>query len=181
MHRSFTSRFLSRHVWTLLAVYFAASLAHFAHNAEFIAFYPNMPVWLTREKVYLAWLAVTSFGIAGLIVLRLGLHAVGTVLIAAYGGLGLDGLAHYTLALCSEHTLVTNLTIWFEAVAGFALALASIAKLFPKLKTLGHPRGEALFVHIRRLMGIEDLEWAPTRLEPRRSTHQRLWIGSQSS
>ena len=38
-----------KHVWTLLAVYFFASLAHFAHNAEFIAYYPNMPAWLTRD------------------------------------------------------------------------------------------------------------------------------------
>ena len=27
---------------------------------------------------------------------------------------------HYTLALCSEHTLVTNVTIWSEAGAGLA-------------------------------------------------------------
>src|SRR6476619_2789604 len=54
-----------KHVWTLLAVYFVASLAHFAHNAEFIAYYPNMPAWLTRDDIYLAWSAVTSAGVAG--------------------------------------------------------------------------------------------------------------------
>ena len=132
MHLPLTSPLLSKHVWALLAVYFVASLAHFVHNAEFIAFYPNMPAWLTREKVYLAWLAVTSFGIAGLIVLRLGFHALGAIFIAAYGVLGLDGFAHYSLALCSEHTLATNLTIWFEAVTGLLLALASTAMLFRK-------------------------------------------------
>ena len=42
-----------------------------------------------------------------------------------YGAFGLDGLAHYTLALCSEHSLAMNLTIWFEAVTGLALAGAS--------------------------------------------------------
>jgi hypothetical protein len=109
----------------LVLVYFIASLAHFAHNAEYIAFYPNMPAWLTREKVYLAWLVVTAVGVAGLIVMRLGFHAVGALLLSAYGALGLDGLAHYTLALCSEHTLATNLTIWSEASAGFLLMLAS--------------------------------------------------------
>jgi hypothetical protein len=41
---------------------------------------------------------------------------------ALYGASGLDGLAHYTLALCSEHTLATNLSIWLEAAAGVALA-----------------------------------------------------------
>ena len=91
-----------------------------------------MPMWLTREKVYIAWLAVSSFGIAGLVVLRLGLYALGAGLIAAYGALGLDGLAHYTLALCSEHTLATNLTIWFEVVTGLMLAFASTTMLFQK-------------------------------------------------
>jgi hypothetical protein len=108
----------------LLAVYFCASLIHFSHNAEFIAFYPNMPQWLTREKVYLAWLAVTSVGIASLALFRFGLPAIGALFLAAYGALGLDGLGHYALALCSEHTLATNLTIWFEVVAGLALFLS---------------------------------------------------------
>jgi hypothetical protein len=111
-------------VWLLVAVYFAASLAHFAHNAEYIAIYPRMPVWLTREHVYLAWLAITSLGVAGLLVGRLGLRALGVVLVGAYGALGLDGLAHYTLALCAEHTLATNITIWAEAASGLVLMLA---------------------------------------------------------
>lgn len=126
--------FLPRHIWLLLAVYFIASLAHFTHNAEYIAFYPGMPAWLTREKVYLAWLAVTCVGIAGLVVLRLGLHALGALLLAAYGALGLDGLAHYTLALCSEHTLAANLSIWSEAVAGFVLMLLAVLMFARRLR-----------------------------------------------
>jgi hypothetical protein len=59
------SRRLPDHVWVLIGVYCVASLVHFAHNAEYIGFYPNMPAWLTREKVYLAWLGVTSVGIVG--------------------------------------------------------------------------------------------------------------------
>ena len=114
-----------KHVWTLLAVYFVASLAHFAHNAEFIAYYPNMPAWLTRDDIYLAWSAVTSAGVAGLVLYRFGLYVLSVLLVGTYGALGLDGLAHYTLALCSEHTLATNATIWFEVITGFMLMLAS--------------------------------------------------------
>jgi len=36
-------------VQALVALYFAASLAHFGHNAEYIAFYPGMPTGLTAE------------------------------------------------------------------------------------------------------------------------------------
>jgi len=121
--------FLPRHIQALLAVYFVATLAHFVHNAEFIAFYPNMPAWLTREKVYLAWAAIASVGVAGIIAWRFGWTALGALLLGAYGALGLDGLQHYTLALCSEHTLAANLTIWFEALTGVTLATAAAVLL----------------------------------------------------
>jgi hypothetical protein len=120
-HRSPFS--LSLPLWLLVAAYFVASLAHFAHNAEYIAFYPGMPGWLTREKVYLAWFAITAVGAIGLVALKARFKALGALLVATYGGLGLDGLAHYTLALCSEHTLATNITIWSEAVLGLCLLL----------------------------------------------------------
>lgn len=121
-----TAPHIPKPVWLLLVVYFIASLTHFAHNAEFIAIYPNMPAFITRETVYWAWLAVSSLGVAGLIVSRLGLHALGALLLMAYGACGFDGLLHYTLALCSEHTLATNLTIWFEVLAGSALAIGTL-------------------------------------------------------
>ncbi len=113
----------------LLAVYTVASLAHFAHNAEYIAFYPGLPRGLTREGVYLAWAAVTTLGAAGLLAARRGWHAAGLVLLGLYGACGLDGLLHYTLGLCSEHTLVTNATIWAEAGSGLVLLLATVLLL----------------------------------------------------
>ena len=118
-------RLLPKYIWILIAMYFIASLAHFVHNAEFIAYYPNMPTWLTRDTVYVAWLIITSIGFIALVMLRLGLHAIGIALISVYGAFGLDGLLHYTLALCSQHTLVTNITIWSEAISGFVLMLAA--------------------------------------------------------
>jgi hypothetical protein len=125
MDPSAESSSLPRSIWVLAGTYFVASLAHFTHNAEYIAFYPNMPAWLTRELVYMAWLAVTSVGVLALLVHRMGFRAWGVALIGVYGAFGLDGLAHYTLALCSEHTLATNVTIWSEALLGLTLLLAS--------------------------------------------------------
>ena len=106
-------------------------------NAEYIAFYPNMPGWLTREKVYLAWLGITCVGVSGLAVFRFGLPALGAALVGAYGAFGLDGLAHYTLALCSEHTLATNITIWSEAGTGLLLLLFSAVLLGRRLRDAG--------------------------------------------
>jgi len=114
-----------KRIAVLAAAYFVASLAHFTHNAEYIAFYPGMPAWLTRETVYLAWIGVTSVGLAALVLFRLGAITAAAVLLGAYGALGLDGLAHYTLALCSEHTVLANITIGSEAISGLSLLIAS--------------------------------------------------------
>lgn len=120
--------------WSLAAFYTAASLVHFAHNAEYIAFYPGMPSWLTREYVYLAWLAVASVGALGWLLIRVKRPGLGLLVLGAYGALGLDGLAHYTLALCSEHTFAANLTIWAEASAGLALLLVCFLILSKRLR-----------------------------------------------
>jgi hypothetical protein len=127
MNLPLTSPLFPKHVWALLALYFAASLLHFSHNAEYIAFYPNMPRGLSRETVYLAWLAFTSAGVAAILLSRFGWRVAGALCLAAYGALGLDGLGHYALALCSQHTLAMNLTIWFEVASGAALALFALA------------------------------------------------------
>jgi len=137
VHAVLKASALPGYLWALVAVYFVASLAHFAHNAEYIAFYPNMPGWLTREKVYLAWLGITCVGVSGLAVFRFGLPALGAALVGAYGAFGLDGLAHYTLALCSEHTLATNITIWSEAGTGLLLLLFSAVFLARRLRDAG--------------------------------------------
>jgi hypothetical protein len=117
---------LPKHLQLLLLIFFVANLTHFVHNAEYIAYYPGMPAWLTREQVYLAWVAGACVGLSGLLVYRTKLKVFGLALIGVYGALGIDGLAHYTLALCSEHTLATNVTIWLEVLAGLSLLLASV-------------------------------------------------------
>jgi hypothetical protein len=117
---------LPRCLELLVALYFGASLLHFVHNAEYIAFYPNMPASITRETVYLVWLAITAVGVTGLALARVGWRAIAGLCLAVYGALGLDGLGHYALALCAEHTLAMNATIWFEVAAGITLAIAAI-------------------------------------------------------
>jgi hypothetical protein len=104
------------------------------HNAEYIAIYPNMPSWITRETVYVSWLIVAAVGVAGLLAFRFKFPAIGAFFIGTYGALGLDGLLHYTLALCGEHTLLTNITIWSEATLGFVLLLASSILFYRHLR-----------------------------------------------
>ena len=124
---------LPRHLLALMALYCATSLAHFVHNARFLADYPNMPAWLSPLQVMGAWLAVAAVGALGWLVTRSRWPLPGLLLIGAWAGLGFDGLAHYSLAPMSAHSLAMNLTIWSEVLAA-ALLLAATAVLV--LKTL---------------------------------------------
>jgi hypothetical protein len=106
--------------WTLL-MYFAASLLHFAHNAEFIAQYPNLPTSWSRSDVYLAWCFLTMVGIAGYISYARSRSLAGLTLLATYAALGFGGLLHYTRAPLLRHSLMMNMTIWAEATTASLL------------------------------------------------------------
>jgi hypothetical protein len=108
-------------------LYGAASLAHFAHNAEFLDAYPNLPSWLSRAQIYAVWCGITVIGVAGYILHRAGYRLVGLIVVAVYAGLGFDGLLHYSRAPFADHTAGMNFSILFEVVtAGLLLACAAI-------------------------------------------------------
>jgi hypothetical protein len=117
----------------LLLVYLAASLLHFAHNAEFLNDYPNLPAWLTRSQVYLTWIGLAVVGIGGFMFYVRNWHSPGLFLIGLYAALGFDGLLHYSRAPMEAHTFTMNFTIWFEVVAAavllFAVVFAAVRRL----------------------------------------------------
>ena len=110
----------------LLVLYAAASLVHFAHNAEYLSDYPNLPAWLSRSGVYLAWLGLTAVGVVGFVLYRSSLQLAGLLLLGLYAALGFDGLLHYTRAPFGAHTSVMNFTIWFEVATAAVLLLAVV-------------------------------------------------------
>jgi hypothetical protein len=119
-----------RDLVVLMIAYGVASLVHFVHNAEFLAEYPNMPAWLSRADVYVAWLAVTAVGIAGYTLVGHRHRFVGLLVVAVYAALGLDSLGHYALAPISAHTAAMNSTILLEVATAallFARSLGLIA------------------------------------------------------
>jgi hypothetical protein len=120
-----------------LLAYGAASLFHYAHNAEFLDEYPNMPAWLSRAQVYTAWLGVTAVGLVGYFLVRWRYQLPGLIVLAAYGLLGFDGLGHYAVAPASAHTLTMNLTIWLE-VATAVLLLTAVASFMLRLSREHH-------------------------------------------
>ena len=114
----------------LLALYAGASLLHLTHNAEYLAQYPNLPASWTRADVYLAWCCVTTVGLCGYLLYRGGFRRVGLTVLAIYGGLGFDGLLHYTRAPIAHHSPLMNFTIWVEvaAAAVFLITVVSVAR-----------------------------------------------------
>jgi hypothetical protein len=112
----------------LLALYCVASFWHFVHNAEFLAEYPNLPVWLTRGQVYAAWFGVTGIGVLGCLLVRAEYELFGLGVLGIYAAIGLDGLLHYGRAPMAAHTATMHLTIWFEVIAA-VLVLVAIAGL----------------------------------------------------
>jgi len=122
-----------------LLLYAAASLVHYAHNAEFLGDYPNMPAWLSPALVYGAWLGVTAVGVIGFILIRRGYQLTGLAVLGVYGVLGLDGLTHYTLAPLSAHTFTMNLTIWLEAASAVLLLAAVVGLAWRRLRMMPSP------------------------------------------
>jgi hypothetical protein len=115
----------------LCLAYAAASLIHFAHNAEFLADYPNMPEWLSRSEVYVAWLGLTAVGVAGYLLVRRGVQRAGLLVIALYAALGFDSLTHYLVAPFAAHTAMMHFTIWLNVIAA-ALLLIVASRLVAK-------------------------------------------------
>jgi hypothetical protein len=108
---------------SLMVVYGATSLLHFAHNAVYLRDYPNLPAWLTSSGVVAAWLVVAMTGVLGyLLYLRVS-RAAGLGAIALYALLGFGGLDHYAVAPVSAHTLAMNLTILLEFGSAAVLVL----------------------------------------------------------
>jgi hypothetical protein len=110
----------------LLLVYLAASLIHFAHNAEFLGEYPNLPTWLSRSVVYLTWTGLAVLGLGGFALYLRGRQSLGLSLIGLYAVFGFDGLLHYSRAAFAAHSVAMNFTIWFEVVAAAALLVAVV-------------------------------------------------------
>lgn len=110
----------------LLLLYLAASLLHFAHNAEFLGDYPNLPTWLTRSDVYFTWTGLAVIGLGGFALYVCGRQTLGLCLIGLYATFGFDGLLHYSRAAFGAHTAPMNFTIWFEVVAAASLLVTIV-------------------------------------------------------
>jgi hypothetical protein len=112
----------------VFCLYAAATLLHFAHNAQYLADYPNLPSSWSRSEVYAAWGGVMAFGLLGYGLYAYAHRSIGRTIVGLYAILGFGGLLHYTRAPMHDHSALMNATIWAEAGAG-ALLLANVLLL----------------------------------------------------
>ncbi len=133
----------SRLLLGLLLLYAAASLLHFAHNAERLALYPNLPPSLTRARVYGAWCVLGALGLLGYGLYRRGFARLGLTLLLLYALCGFDALLHYQRAPFSAHAPMMNFTILTEvcaaALLGGAVLLQLLRPAAPRLRQAPHP------------------------------------------
>jgi len=125
-----TMKRASRVLPWILILYAAATLLHFAHNAEYLTQYPNLPASWSRADVYAAWFCLTALGVAGYVLYLRDHRGFGLTFLALYAGLGFGGLLHYVRAPMAHHSAMMNVTIWTEAAAA-ALLLMNLAALRP--------------------------------------------------
>ena len=123
----------------LLMLYAAASLFHFAHNAEYLAQYPNLPSSWSRSDIYIAWCCITTLGVVGYLLYLHGNRAVGLTFLASYAVLGFGGfLAFMHLLGYPKRLRYLNLLLeWItresstSVVAGFFAATTSDCSVRP--------------------------------------------------
>jgi predicted branched-subunit amino acid permease len=120
----------NRLLFLLVAVYAAASLVHFVHNAEFLGDYPGLPDSWSRGGVYLAWVGMTAVGALGALLVYRTREAIGLLLLAVYAALGMDSLGHYVVAPVSAHSSMMNTTILLEVGAAALVLLEVTRRLF---------------------------------------------------
>ncbi len=128
----------SRALGWLLLIYAATSLLHFSHNAAYLTDYPNLPPWLSRTDVYLAWCAAALLGVSGYVLYRRAHRRLGLLLLTVYALIGFDGLLHYRRAPFALHTGMMNFTIWAEVLAAAAL-LAGVVSAALRQRELALP------------------------------------------
>jgi hypothetical protein len=112
----------------LFALYAAATLLHFVHNAEHLTEYPNLPATWSRAEIYAAWCCVMALGLLGYGLYNIGHRNIGLLALGSYASLGFGGLLHYTRAPMAHHSVMMNVTIWAEAIAAAQL-LANVVVL----------------------------------------------------
>jgi hypothetical protein len=105
---------------SLLVINVVATFLHYADNFFFFDRYPA-PTSMHPDHVYIAWLILTPFAVAGYIQYVRQKFWLAYVFLALYSLTSLGGVAHYFFGFVSMFSLKMHALIWFEELAGYSL------------------------------------------------------------
>lgn len=105
---------------SLLAINVVATLLHYADNFFFFERYPA-PTWMHPHHVYIAWLILTPFAVAGYVQYVRQAFWSAYLCLCLYSVTSLGGSAHYFFGSVSTFSLKMHGLIWFEELVGYAL------------------------------------------------------------
>lgn len=104
----------------LLIIGVVTTILHYTDNFLFFDNYP-LPTWITKPSVYVAWLMLTSFGIAGYWLYKQRVFWTAYLCLCIYSITGVSSLGHYFYASMTEISVKMNTLIWLDAISGTAL------------------------------------------------------------
>jgi hypothetical protein len=106
----------------------ASSIVHYADNYLAFERFPQASTGpeVTDDMIWIAWVVLTAFGVAGYVLYRRGQVRRGSMLLAVYSISGLVGLAHYTAPGMSQLAWWRHLHIWVDVLCGIAVLVFAI-------------------------------------------------------
>ena len=106
----------------------ASSIVHYTDNYLAFERFPQSDSGpqITKDSVWIAWIAFTAFGVAGWLLYRRGRIALASALLAVYSLSGLIGIGHYTASGMSELAWWRHVHIWVDILCGVAVLAFAI-------------------------------------------------------
>jgi hypothetical protein len=98
---------------------------HFTDNLVSIDTYPQ-PDWVTEAVVVVAWLVLTSFGVAGYLLYRRGQFGLADPFLLAYSYTGLSSLGHFFSGSPDEFTTRGLVSVLIDGAAGTAVLAVAV-------------------------------------------------------
>ena len=106
----------------------AVSVVHYTDNTLNFDSFPQggSGPEVTRDTIWIAWIVLTAFGVAGYLSYRAGQIRRGAVLLAAYSLSGLVGIGHYAEPGAGDMAWYRHLHVAVDIACGLAVLAFSI-------------------------------------------------------
>jgi hypothetical protein len=109
----------------LLIINVVSTSLHYTDNFLNNDKYPE-PAWITPNGVYISWIVLTLFGVAGYLLYVKNAFWIAYLCLGIYSITGISSTAHYFFPATEPFSLKMNVLIWFDAIAGTSLLIFTL-------------------------------------------------------